>query len=199
MQRSGSLVLGAALAVMGLGIAALAVHRVDAVDGPTATATVTDLRVVADRTGGGRHEVRYLLGVDGATYSPGDGSGRTEQFVAIDEVEWAELSVGGPIEITYDEEDPADSRPVVAGPGGGLGSGVALGAIVVAVGMVVVLRARPGAPAPGSEQVGLDERERPMRSTPARTSTASSAAATPTRSSPDTLEAATPTNPATSR
>jgi hypothetical protein len=86
MQRSGSLVLGAALAVMGLGISALAVHRVDAVDGPTATATVTDLRVVADRTGGGRHEVRYLLGVDGATYSPGDGSGRTEQFVAIDEV-----------------------------------------------------------------------------------------------------------------
>ena len=49
------------------------------------------------------------------------------------------------------------------------------------------------------EQVGLDERERPMRSTPASTSTASSAAATPTRSSPDTLEAATPTNPATSR
>ncbi len=158
--------------------------------------TVTDLRVVADRTGGGRHEVRYLFGVDGATYSPGDGSGRTEQFVAIDEVEWAALSVGGPAAVIrdhgYDEEHrcaaPGRSRlvqvvdagvvrtfllcrtvltvhsplaapaasaggppPPSSVPAAGLGSGVALGTIVVAVGMVVVLRARPGAPAPGSE------------------------------------------------
>ncbi len=150
--------MGGLLSVVGVGLVVLGGRELAdgwaRDDGPTVTATVTDLRVGADRVRGvsmDAHEVRYLFDVGGATFSPGDASGRTDLFVAIDEQQWDELTVGGPIEVTYDADDPANNRPVAAtGSAGDAAAGVALGLLLAAIGALVLLasRRRPAASAP---------------------------------------------------
>jgi hypothetical protein len=175
MQRILTLGVGILLALAGVGIIVLGAREVADVwardDGPTVTATVTDLRIDTDRVRGigtEQHEVRYLFDVGGVTHSPGDASGRTDLFVAIDEQQWAALSVGGPVEVTYDAADPANNRPVAAtGSVGDAIAGIVFGLLLAGVGALVLLasRRRPGQPdggepSDGPTVVGASDQER---------------------------------------
>jgi hypothetical protein len=175
MRRILTLGLGLLLTVGGLAIAVLGAREVADVwardDGPTVTATVTDLRIDTDRVRGigmEHHEVRYLFDVGGVTYSPGDASGRTDLYVAIDEPQWSELSVGGPIEVTHDPADPANNRPLAAS--GSVGDAIAaivFGLLLAGVGALVLLaslrRSGPtdgGEPSDHHDEVGAPDQTR---------------------------------------
>jgi hypothetical protein len=115
-------------------------------DGPTVAAVVTDKQLSTSMVRGVRrtsHDVRYEFESDGATYTAGDSTGRTDLFIGIDEDRWNQLEEGDSIEVTHEDGNPANNRPLESG--GGVGdsiAGLVFGLLLAFIGAMMILSGR---------------------------------------------------------
>jgi len=143
-------VVGVVLVVAGLAVATLAGREVaDTLHrrgGTRASGFVTDKTMstrVVKRVSIPTYGVRYRFEVDGATYTAGDATGRTDLAVGIPEDRWDSIEVGDSIDVLYEEANPSNNRPADAS--GSLGdpiAGVVFGLLLLGCGALALLAAR---------------------------------------------------------
>jgi len=147
-------VVGVALVVAGLAITSLAGREVaDTLSrrgGTRAAGFVTD-KTLSTRTVKGvavpTYGIRYRFEVDGATYTAGDATGRTDLAVGIPKDRWESTEVGDSIDVVYEEASPGNNRPADAS--GSLGdpvAGVVFGLLLLGCGGIALMAARGAQP-----------------------------------------------------
>lgn len=147
-------VVGVVLVIAGLAITTLAGR--EAADtlsrrgGTRASGFVTD-KSLSTRVVKGvdvpTYGVRYRFEVDGATYTAGDATGRTDLAVGIPKDRWESIEVGDSIDVIYEESNPGNNRPADAA--GSLGdpiAGVVFGLLLLGCGAIALVAARGATP-----------------------------------------------------
>ncbi|MFM7069370.1 MAG: DUF3592 domain-containing protein [Actinomycetes bacterium] len=153
MKRS-TMVTGVVLLVIGVAVTVLGAREAAQVlsrrGGSRANGFVTDkqmstrvIRGVSVPTYG----IRYRFEVDGATYTAGDASGRTDLAVGIPKDRWDEFAVGDQVEVVFEPANPANNRPAPASSSlSDPLAGLLVGLVLCACGAVALAAARQPKP-----------------------------------------------------
>lgn len=112
----GCFVAGLAIVIVG----ALGIVNEGALDegAVTATARVTDTRIMTSTKSGDSFELRYAFEVDGRTYTYRDETGREDLWASLTHEGWIRARTTGTVDILYLPSDPWVSQPVARASNG---------------------------------------------------------------------------------